>query len=187
MQTQPSEQTILEFELQSPRRVHEINIDLDSDAMFVTEHDVNTGMAMLRQMNNADYLIAGYNIDVLKGYIEEFRTKQVDTIFYMYSRDVKRYIYTRQKGQHSKEKVLSTLCFQCKVCECLDDQLYAMYKMVHNMHQSRTHPEIVTSTYNILLRTRNLLLYHLKVDCRDMIMPSFCKYCQMAYVRVFQK
>lgn len=140
-------------------------------------HQAPTLLAELRRMNRYQWSTAANQVKILRGYMSEFREGTARHQF-LYSTDLKKWIYLHNKIIKSQKLIAPTLCFQCVQCECLDEQLYALYKLTYLLDEDSNTPYTMTGVYNLLLRTRNLLFFHIREECRDLLVPSFCPACQ---------
>lgn len=146
-----------------------------STTMSSTE--VHTILGQLRQQNGYTWATVANQVTLLRSYLTEFR-EGTNRNQFLYSSDLKKWIYLHNKIYKTQMLVEPTLCFQCTQCECLDEQLYAIYKQVYLLSEDYNTPYTISGVYNLLLRTRNLIQYHIREECRDVLVPTFCEDCQ---------
>lgn len=121
---------------------------------------------------------------LIQEYVKDLRDQPVKLSEFKYSYNIKRFMFFRSKRNPERIKRLAlTLCFDCETCARMDQLLYQLYVLAYSMSKEQHHPDTMQGVYNIMLRSRNMLLFHLQQECRDLIWPSFCGTCEQEHVR----
>lgn len=70
-------------------------------------------------------------------------------------------------------------CWTCNFCRLTDGMLLYLYQLIVELDDRRAQKQTTEAVYNLLLRTRNMVQWHVREECMDLLEPGYCGTCEM--------